>query len=400
MSATSRYFPPIDFRTRFPALDGVRALAVTMVFLEHYGGGAHGGRLMQAVNQVRLRMGVGVDLFFVLSGFLITGILYDTQNDSRFFQRFLARRSVRILPVVYLLFLVLALLTPVLGYHWKWRQASFLLYLGNLFANCDWSLYSLPSALWKPASANMGHLWSLCVEEQFYLLWPVVVWLVKDRVKLLWTSASLCGFALGMRVLAVIYWQPELAERWLRRSLPFRLDALLFGAMLALLLRGEQADRVQKACKWLFIGGLLAFVTIQVLSPSYTSPWDLSLGMTAAASLGAGLIGMTLRQGSAAFRLFNLQPLRTLGKYSYGFYVYHVVWQLFWIQVLIWCGSLTHQSALLAGLIALPLNFATTFLMAKLSYDAFEKRFLRLKRRFEYDSELATGRTAFAADGN
>ena len=399
MSFAPRHFGPIDFKTRFPALDGIRALAVTMVFLEHFGGGAHGGMLMQAINQVRLRLGIGVDVFFVLSGFLITGILYDTRADSHFFKRFFARRSVRIFPVMYLLFAIIALLTPFLHYQWQWRQAWFLVYLGNLFANNDFSLYGFPSSVWKPASANIGHLWSLCVEEQFYVVWPVVLWLVKDRVKLLWISAALCAGVLGVRLFAILYWDPQFAERWVLRSLPFRLDSLLFGAILALLLRGSHADRVQRSCKWLFLGGLVGFLCCTILSPSYTSHWGLSIGITFTATMSAGLIGMTLRAGSPANRLFSLGPLRVLGKYSYGFYVYHVVWQLFWIQVLIWCGNLTHSSVL-AGLIALPVGFATSFLMAKLSYDLFEVKFLRLKRRFEYDSELKTHRTAFAADGN
>ena len=397
MSARPEALAPIDFKTRFPALDGIRGLAVTMVFLEHYGGGAHGGAALQLLNGIRSRMGAGVDLFFVLSGFLITGILFDTRQDSRFFTRFFARRSLRIFPVVYLLFSVLALLTPVLGYEWQARQAWFLVYLGNFFANADPSLYALPSSVWKPAEVTFSHLWSLCVEEQFYLLWPLVVWSVRDRVKLLWVSAGLCLLALGLRVAAVASWSPELAERWLKRSLPFKLDALLFGAMLALLLRGPAADRVQRACRWLFLAGLAAMLLVHALSPAYTSPWDLTLGMTATALMGTGLVGMTLRSGLAA-RVFGWRPLRVLGRYSYGFYVYHLVWRYFWIQVLVWLVDLTHSKAL-GGLLALPLGFAATFLLAKLSYDLVEVRFLRLKRRFEYDSEQQTHQTAFV-DGN
>ena len=113
MERARRPFPPIDFTTRFPALDGLRALAVTMVFALHYGGGLHGGRLLRLANAVRLRGWMGVDLFFVLSGFLITGVLYDTRSDSGYFRRFFARRALRIFPVFYLTFAVILLLTPV-----------------------------------------------------------------------------------------------------------------------------------------------------------------------------------------------------------------------------------------------------------------------------------------------
>ena len=196
---------PINFRTRFPALDGLRGLAVTMVFLEHYGGGAHGGAALKAFNQIRSHMDAGVDIFFVLSGFLITGILFDTKHDSRFFARFFARRSLRIFPVVYLLFILLALLTPVLHYRWKAEQAWFLIYLGNFFGNADPALYALKSSTWNASEVTFSHLWSLCVEEQFYLVWPLVIWLVRDRKEAaLDLRRPVAGFArpaLGSRAL-------------------------------------------------------------------------------------------------------------------------------------------------------------------------------------------------------
>ena len=399
MPSDRNSFQPIDFKTRFAALDGVRALAVTMVFVEHYGGGAHGGAVLRVLNQVRIHMGAGVDIFFVLSGFLITGILYDTQRDSHYFKRFFVRRSVRILPVVYLLFAVLALLTPFLHYHWQWKQLWFLAYLGNIFANLDFTLYGIPSGLSHYADASLGHLWSLCVEEQFYFFWPLVIFAVRDRVKLLWTSAGLCAVAFVLRLVAVMYWDAGTAERWLNRSLPFKLDSLLFGAMLALLLRGPAADKVQRASRWLFLFGLAAMALVTALSTGFDTPLYLTVGITATAFMGTGLIGMTLRTGSLAFRIFDTAPLRLLGRYSYGFYVYHLVWQWFWIRVLIFVGGYVHSKAL-TGLIVLPVVYVTTFLVAKLSYDFFEVRFLGLKRRFEYDSELRTHRTAFAADGN
>ncbi len=399
MPSDQSAFRPIDFKTRFPALDGVRALAVSMVFLEHYGGGAHGGMVLQAMNRMRVHLVAGVDIFFVLSGFLITGILYDTQRDSHYFRRFFARRSVRIFPVVYLLFAVLALLTPVLHYYWRWKQLWFLIYLGNMFANHEPSLYSLPSGLSRYADASLSHLWSLCVEEQFYLVWPLVVWAVRDRVKLLWTSAGLCVAAFVLRLLAVLSWDPITSERWLNRSLPFKLDSLLFGAMLALLLRGPEAARVQRASRWLFLSGLAGMALVEGFNAGDGSPWFLTAGITATALMATGLIGMTLRTGSLAFRVFNTAPMRLLGRYSYGFYLYHLVWQWFWIRVLIWVGGALHSKAL-TGLLVLPVNFVVTFLVARLSYLLFEVRFLALKRCFEYDSELRTHRTAFAADGN
>jgi peptidoglycan/LPS O-acetylase OafA/YrhL len=391
-------FGPIDFKTRFPALDGIRALAVLMVFFAHYGGGAHGNLLLRWFNLAREKGIYGVDLFFVLSGFLITGILFDTTSDRHFFSRFFARRSVRIFPVAYLLFAVLAILTPILGYQWRWQQAWFLVYLGNFVANADFSLYNIPSATHPAAQATIGHLWSLCVEEQFYLIWPFVIWLVRDRVKLIRLSAALCVLTLLSRAGMVVFY-PEIAERWVLRALPFRMDDLLFGAILALLLRGPAADQVQRSMKWLFAGGLTATLLSFYFTPSFGSAWMMTMGLVFIGLASTGLIGMTLKPGSVCFLLFRFQPARVLGKYSYGFYVWHLIWGSAWLALLSWIEAKTH-SLVIAGLVCLPLNLLTTFLVAKLSYDLFEVRFLKLKRRFEYDSELRTHRTAFATDGN
>ncbi len=393
-------FLPIDFKDRFPALDGVRALAVTMVFLLHFGGGSHGGKVLQLFNQFRQHLVVGVDMFFVLSGFLITGILFDTTSDSHYFKRFFARRSVRIFPIVYLLFAVILLLTPILKYQWHWQHLSFLVYLGNMVGNYNFDYYNFKSLRFPlGGDANIGHLWSLCVEEQFYLIWPMVVWAVRDRVKLIWTCFGIAALSLGLRFWMAIACTPSIAERWTYRTLPFRMDDLVLGAALALMLRGPNADRVQRSCTWLFWIGAIPSVLIFWLRPDNHSMWQLTIALTTVGIASMGLIGMTLRPQSVCYKIFHIRPARVLGKYSYGFYVWHIVWINAWIQGLVLVNHLTHSLAI-AGMVELPLAFGTSFLVAKLSYDLFEVRFLKYKRFFEYDTELRTHKTAFAADGN
>jgi len=393
-------FRAIDFKTRFPALDGIRALAVTMVFALHFGGGGtHGGSILKVVNAVRDRGGAGVDIFFVLSGFLITGILFDTRHDSQYFKRFFARRSLRIFPIVYLLFAILAILTPIVGYQWHWQQTLFLLYVGNLFANANFELYLLRSVAHPVAEGTLAHLWSLCVEEQFYLVWPIVVWLIRDRAKLLWTSFGLVVLALLVRIAAVEAWPPEVWQVWLPRSLPFRLDDLVMGAILALLLRGPAADMVQRSMKWVFLVGLAGTLLSYHFSPDSNSAWALTGQMTLIGVAAVGLIGMTLRAESWVYAVFNLRPLQILGKYSYGFYVWHIVWGRAWIEVLIYLTKRFHSTAI-GGIVSLTLTFVTTFVVAKLCYDLYEVKFLKWKYKFEYDSELREHKTAFAVDGN
>lgn len=396
MSSESRSFAPVNYKTRLPALDGLRALAVALVFLDHYNGGKYGGTILRAINHVGRRGETGVDLFFVLSGFLITGILYDTCEDSRFFQRFYFRRALRILPVFYIVVVLLALMTPIFHYQWQWMQLTFVFYIGNIFANHHWALYGLVSPRHPWANANIAHFWSLCVEEQFYLLWPVAVWLIRDRIRLIWTAAGLSALTLALRLAVISHFSGAIAERWIIRTLPFRMDSLLIGAILALLLRGPAADLWQRSAKWMFWAAAGAVLAIFTLSPAYDSPWYLSIGLTLTAIAAAGLIGMAVREGSPAFRLFHLSPLRTLGKYSYGFYVYHVLFRNFW-QVCLRHAYRHLHSAALSGLIVVPAAFAVSFLAAKLSYDLIEIRFLRLKRYFLYDSELSGKRQMVAA---
>jgi peptidoglycan/LPS O-acetylase OafA/YrhL len=395
MPQTARHFAPIDFKTRFPALDGIRAVAVTMVFVAHYGGGAHGGAILQVLNTIRGRGWVGVDLFFVLSGFLITGILYDTRFDTHFFKRFFARRSLRIFPVFYLVAATLLALTPVVHYQWHAEHLLFLVYMGNFLANHNFDFYTVHSASNGVFTANIAHFWSLCVEEQFYLLWPIVVWAVRDRIKLIWTATGISLLALILRCVMFALVGAPIAETWIVRTLPFRMDTLLIGGLLALLLRGENADRWQRLCRPVFL--IFAALTLMIftVSPAADSPWLLTVGLTCIALASAGLIGSTLRAGSPAFQVFYRKPMRILGKYSYGFYIFHAIFVTAWIQFLVKMFFLFHHSRAVSGIVALTVNFAVTFLVAKFSYDIFEVKFLRWKTHFEYDSEQAAHKHAF-----
>lgn len=394
MASTPRHFSPIDFKTRFPALDGIRALAITMVFARHYGGGEHGGLFLQLFNDVRTYGWTGVDLFFVLSGFLITGILYDTRADSHYFKRFFARRAFRILPVCYIVFVAVLLLTPIFHYQWHWGHLTFALYLGNMFANYNSELYAIFSASHPAATVNISHFWSLCVEEQFYLLWPLAVWLIRDRIRLIQVAVGLSAVAIGLRFAMLSHFSLPIASTWIMRTLPFRMDSLLVGALLALVLRGPNADRWQRSAKWFFLIFSACCVVIFTLPAEPQLYWTNLAGLTFLALASAGLIGCTLRTASPVFQVFYFKPLRILGKYSYGFYIYHLLFREAWVYLLIWLTSRLHSLAL-AGLIALPCNFVLTFLVSKFSYDLIEVKFLRLKRHFEYDSELTQHKHAF-----
>jgi peptidoglycan/LPS O-acetylase OafA/YrhL len=315
--------------------------------------------------------------------------LYDTRTDSKFFRRFFARRSVRIFPVFYLVFSILLLLTPIFQYQWHWRHFTYLFYLGGYFS--PGQVISLNHGT---ATAFIGHFWSLCLEEQFYLLWPAVIWLVRDRVRLLWVAFGGSVLALVFRYLWCLH-QPQPGALFIR-SLPFRMDSLLLGGALALLLRGPRAETWQNACRWLFLFSLAATIAIFAHSRSATEgTLLLTLGLTAIAATSVGLIGMTLVPGTGIFRIFCLKSLRAVGKYSYGFYIFHVLWLPAW-NALAARLTFTFHSHMLANIVSLVANYSVTLLAAKLSYDYFEVKFLKLKRGFEYDSELKQDKHPFA----
>src|ERR1700729_2323110 len=115
----------VGFKTHFLALDGYRAIAVLLVFCGHYGGGLHQGPKLRALYYFTAMGPAGVGLFFVLSGFLITGILYDTRFDPHFFRTFYARRGLRIFPIFYLVLFACLVLTPILRLPLQWGHLSF-----------------------------------------------------------------------------------------------------------------------------------------------------------------------------------------------------------------------------------------------------------------------------------
>ncbi len=389
MALPVRYFAPVDFRTNFPALGGIRAFALMLIFYVHYGGGFSGGHVVHLLDWIRERCWFSLDLTFVLSGFLITGILYDTQTDSHYFKRFFGRRAIRIFPIFYLVAIVVMLLTPIIHYHWKWLQLTFLIYIGNFFATSNLNLYLIRSTVHPHATVFISHFWSLYVEEQFYLFWPLIVWRVRDRVRLLRIAMGLCAFSFLFRAIVVYTVHGPVAEHWTNHTLPFRLDTILMGGILALVLRGPLADRWQRACRWIFLAGAAIVLTILVLPQHISELLTRSVGVLFVAIASAGLVGSTLRAGSPAFRFFGMRPLRYFGRYSYGFFVLHLLYFEEWIQLRLFLGRRL-GSPNLGGVLMFLITFASVFLLAKLSYDNFEIRFLRWKKFFQYDAEIAS----------
>jgi peptidoglycan/LPS O-acetylase OafA/YrhL len=355
------------------ALDGLRGVAILAVMLYHFTGSYKGANpLLRLWSGVAGAGWMGVDLFFVLSGFLITGILYDTAHAEHKVKNFYARRALRIFPLFYAVLFGLLLLTPVLHMHWRPEHLLYFFYLSNI----DHLLvpdFQLPSQ-W----VNLGHLWSLAVEEQFYLLWPFVVWRVKNRTRLLRIILAVLVAGPILRALLLATGMDALE---MSRLLVARADSLLFGGGVALLARGPSPDRIPAGKILIISVSLLGIFLYFAHGPEASSAWIATVGYSAIAMCSASLILLAQEGSNWVTALFDRPLLRFFGRYSYGLYLFH---GLYFVYLRHLSGRLEHRmhSGLLTQLFLAVFGFLLSIALAVLSYRFFEAPILSLKRRF------------------
>jgi peptidoglycan/LPS O-acetylase OafA/YrhL len=377
--------------SHIPALDGIRGLAILLVLIDHllWANGHTGSRLLDLLSDVRSSTFVGVNLFFALSGFLITGILIDTVNIPHFFKTFYGRRALRIFPLYYGCLFILIALTKPLHFLWSGQQYYALVYLGNI-------------AVWHhDAYVNLGHFninhfWSLQVEEQFYFIWPLVVYRVRRMLTLVRICLISCAFILGIRIfITIMLARHVFTNLYLTASPTFSCaDNLLFGCCLAVLMRTQWRTRALHLAPRIL--AISAAILLALAIPNHgldwfqvISPIDCgliqTLGFTLLGISSAALIAMTLRSGSTTQRLFQNRFLRFLGKYSYGIYVFHYSINGFLeAPIRSFLNAHLHSKALSVLFQALIVGILSV-LVAMLSYHLFEVHFLRLKRYFSYN---------------
>jgi peptidoglycan/LPS O-acetylase OafA/YrhL len=323
---------------------------------------------------------IGVNLFFALSGFLITGILMGTLAIPRFFKTFYARRALRIFPLYYGVLIILLLLTSPLHFSWGGWQFFYLTYTANL-------------ALWwdKPlvlSHFRIGHFWSLQVEEQFYLVWPLVVHSMKKPARLIRFSLVACVVVLFIRVAVVVMQIPSSQHIYIPNTATFCCcDNLLYGCALALVLRTSWRDRVLSWAPWLFVVCVVpvAVERLMHLGVSWVNTGFMpTVGFSLIGIGSASLVAMALRTDSLAQRMFSMSVLRFFGKYSYGLYVFHYsVEGFFGAPLYLFALKHVHVRAI-SELISSGVILGVSVMLAMLSYHLYEVHFLKLKKYFSY----------------
>lgn len=360
---------------RLAGLDGLRAAAVALVMLFHLTPGrvSHHG-LQSVVFKVADIGWSGVDLFFVLSGFLITRLLLKGIDRGEGLAGYFVRRLLRIVPLYYLALLFFLVLLPGAGV------------FAETYREPDprWPLWLFASNYFTKMGF-FGHFWSLAIEMQYYLVWPVILVSVSRR-----TAIRLCLVLLvaSVAIRAGLYFAGmdyAATHRWT----PSHLDGLVTGSLLALgAARRHGLERFASAARWIAVGAAapLAFVAwkgqggllfhaetrsgmhflVRVVLPSAVA---ILCGALLVVAIGGGMKGVLQGRVQSA-----------LARYSYGMYVYHFLMTPFFID---WFPPAAFQRAGLSVDQSIYLHFllgaGTTLAIAATSFHLYEQRFLRLK---------------------
>lgn len=332
---------------RLQQLDGLRAIAILMVIAQH---------------DSLLPLGwAGVTLFFVLSGYLITGILRRGRHDHHFWGPFYIKRATRILPPLLPFFLLCALTTPVA------RGLSVLPYI-FFGANIASSLPHAPSS-------DLIVLWSLAVEEHFYLLWPFAIRFLQRRSLVRVLAATLLVEPV-VRLIAT-----PLIQRWqpIYFLTPFQVDGLAAGALLAVLLEERVwRDRLRRWAGWGILASILTFSLCSAL-PGFEREQNTmlfnSLGYSLLVAASACTLALLLVHGEGWLsRLLSLPPLVWIGTISYGLYLLNGP-----VSHLIWFTAQSHGFH--RGRILLGIAFVSSLIVSWVSFRFYESPLVAFGRR-------------------
>ena len=346
-----------------------------IVFIYHYGGGVHSSiRAVRLFGFLNKGGWSGVTLFFVLSGFLITGILWDSFEQPNWWRNFYIRRILRIFPLYYGTIVLVLLAAAIAG---TFRQAISLIWIPVLFLQNMPHLTTLVAHIASPL--GLFHFWSLAVEEQFYLIWPFGLFFLHKSHRQ--AQAFCLATFLFSCVFRLLIWNLVPTPDQFSGFLLSRAGELAAGGWLALAWRGPDWSRVERAAPIVALAGLAGFLISGILAGSFeaTIGLQMTLGLPCVTLFFAALLALSLRPGVVQ-RCAEAAWLRWLGGISYGIYVFHMlflgVFETIAYKLL---GPLSHQVSNAALLLIAAAGSLGT---AWLSFHYFETQFLKLKDGF------------------
>jgi peptidoglycan/LPS O-acetylase OafA/YrhL len=367
-------------------LDGLRGAAVIIVIALHTFVRASyftANPVLLFITKLTRVGWVGVDIFFALSGFLITTILLRAKQEEHYFKNFYIRRILRIFPLYYAAIVLILLFAPKLEPEFK-SQLNIALPVLVLYQQ-NWAI------LFKGfhITEYLGITWSLAIEEQFYLIWPLVVFLL-NRERLIKASIAYIVVSLIARIVGAIIWGDlgQVSHFFYYASFA-RFEEMLFGALLAIFLTGEGAkEQVRRYSLPLFIVSFSIFIILCLMllpNPPRIDSANFALtigGYTTAALFTTGLIGVFVTHPPQnGLRLFFQNPiLAFFGKYSYSMYLFHMTIALVLMDVF-WHSKMRGWTVYALYIIVC---YVATILVSLLTWNLLEKHMLGLKKYFEY----------------
>jgi peptidoglycan/LPS O-acetylase OafA/YrhL len=338
---------------KIPQLDAIRGIAILLVIIHNTD--SFPSLLLAPISTYGW---MGVDLFFVLSGYLITGILLDTKKSDSYFRHFYARRCLRIWPLYYSLLIFMFVIVP----HLQRSDAHAILERSSPWWAYPFFLQNFFVAIPQQAAGPLGVTWSLAIEEQFYLIWPLVV--------RHFSSIGIKRIAMGVILLSpLVRFYLTLHHVNIYSNLFCRMDGLMAGALLAVLVRGEGFVPL-KHVKPAWISFFLA-VSFAILAENRQAHW-ITFSMTSWASVS--LVYLSLySQWKWIQWIFKNRFLTYTGTVSYGLYLLHKI--PFDVAKAIHASPHTFFSMFM--------TIVFSYLLAALSWTLLEKPFLKLKRFFD-----------------
>jgi peptidoglycan/LPS O-acetylase OafA/YrhL len=360
---------PVRLLGRAPALDGLRAIAVLLVVFFHARLTKIGIPRDNPLDELIRGGFLGVDLFFVLSGFLITALLLREQaeQDRVRIRHFYGRRVLRLLPALYLVLFAHALFVYLVDFRIEGgARAELATLTSSVLYYANWHTLMQEHV----GLAGLGHLWSLSIEEQFYFVWPLLLALFFGLRRNAAMVVSMLGIVIvGVCIHRAFLWNSYgWGDAYYRTDV--RVDGLLIGALLAWLwVRNLTPRRGLSTAAW--IASAVIVVCTLSARPS-TGFWN-GTGFTVVALATAVIILAAMDSNWPVNRFLSLAPMVAVGRVSYGIYLWH--FPVFW--------AVGRWGRDLPAPVRCSLAFGLTALFTVASWTLLERPVMRLRRRFE-----------------